>query len=196
MATQGFIELGGFGALVDPQTVPRTGQDVRFRAGEGELDDLRQSLELGAARSASADLELRRRSGGGIEVSGRVRADVDQICVVSLDPFETAIDERVLVTFYPPEKLPAPDADAPGDDSEDTEPLEDGMLPLGALGARYDSARARPLSAQTGRGTSRGAGAGRGKAVTVRGVVETEERRLSGPRRENRAEKMLLVSVW
>lgn len=133
MATQGFIELGGFGALVDPQTVPRTGQDVRFRAGEGELDDLRQSLELGAARSASAELELRRRSGGGIEVSGRVRADVDQICVVSLDPFETAIDERVLVTFYPPEKLPAPDADAPGDDSEDTEPLEDGMLPLGAL---------------------------------------------------------------
>jgi hypothetical protein len=89
--------------------------------------------------AARASFEVTPESGGRVHVTGRVQGLIGQICVVTLDPIENAIDEPVDLTFVPPEQVPqvvhsaedvagkeAEIADAP-------EPIENGIIDLGRL---------------------------------------------------------------
>jgi uncharacterized metal-binding protein YceD (DUF177 family) len=74
------------------------------------------------------------RRGAGLHVNGRVRGEVGQTCVVTLDPIENAVDEEVDLLFLP--GVPEPQAE--GEADEDLpEPLVDDRIDLGAIATEF-----------------------------------------------------------
>src|SRR5215213_4474475 len=77
------------------EQIPETGvhrdieADVAAREGIAAMGGLREVL------AASASLDVAPKSGGRFHVEGRVRARIGQTCVVTLDPMDRDIDEKV-----------------------------------------------------------------------------------------------------
>jgi uncharacterized metal-binding protein YceD (DUF177 family) len=126
-------------AFVPVVQIPDTGlhrdieADAATRAAMADIAGLRE------ISSARASFDLTPRSGGRVQVSGRVQARVGQTCVVTLDPIENDIDEEVDLMFAPVEQIPeltepADEADDASTDVTDTpEPIENGVIDLGRL---------------------------------------------------------------
>lgn len=85
---------------------------LRLEADEATRANLRRDLKLEALSELSADLDVRPWLDGA-ELTGRLHAVVTQICGVSLDPFDTVIDEPLLVRFVP---AGSPNAPPPPED--------------------------------------------------------------------------------
>jgi uncharacterized metal-binding protein YceD (DUF177 family) len=105
---------------------------AEVRAELAELAGLRDLPQL------SAEFDLFRQ-GAGVLVTGRVKAKVGQICVVSLEPMESEIEEAVDLEFTPAAGAPvAKKARKRADGSDEPpEPLVDGTLDLGALATEF-----------------------------------------------------------
>jgi hypothetical protein len=107
--------------------------DPATRAAMAELGGLREIL------SASASLDVTPKSGGRVHVEGRVRARVGQICVVTLDPIESEIDEPIDLIFAPPEQIPEmaalvdEAAESAVEIPDPPEPIVNGVIDLGRL---------------------------------------------------------------
>jgi len=104
--------------------------DARARTVMAEAAGLRDMSFLRAA------FDLSHRSGGRVHVAGRVQAKVGQTCVVTLEPIDNEIDEKVDLIFAAEEI--APQVAAENDDGESAvaeppEPIENGMIDLGRL---------------------------------------------------------------
>jgi len=89
--------------LVD---VPAGGLHVR-RRDLGEADRAAFAAQIGVAglRGFDLDIHVRPYRGDGLAVEGRVSAEVDQTCVVTLEPMVSRIDEEVEITFRPEDKI-------------------------------------------------------------------------------------------
>jgi len=118
--------------LVAVADIPDTGlhrliaAPAEARAGIAKLAGLRDLPSL------TGEFELTRQ-GGGVHVSGRVKARVGQTCVVSLEPIENEVDEAVDLLF-----APGPGAGEPAADGEQPpETLIDGQVDLGALAVEF-----------------------------------------------------------
>jgi uncharacterized metal-binding protein YceD (DUF177 family) len=122
--------------------IPESGRHIEIDASpETCARLLRLVAGLSTVRelsSLSAVFDLARQ-GARIHVTGRVTAKVGQVCVVTLEPIESHIDEAVDLMF-----APAPgEAEAPGQeievrlDQEPPEPLTGGTLDLGALATEF-----------------------------------------------------------
>ena len=115
------------------------GVTVDVEAGPEERAALAADLGLPAIH----DLRGRFRIVGSperVRVTGRVEAKVEQTCVVSLDGFETAVDEEVDVTFAAPPPRVRGDADGAveielRDDMPDE--LAGDTIDLGAVTAEF-----------------------------------------------------------
>lgn len=123
--------------VVRVEDVPATGETVEIVAGPDALESLAQAIGVAQVLSARALLHLA-PAGGGVQVKGEARATVEQICVVTLDPFQTEIAEPIDVRFAPPGEMAEAEArlrtHPPDDESEMPElpePIVDGTLPLG-----------------------------------------------------------------
>ena len=98
-------------------------------ADAAECAALATRLRLPAVAAMSCRFELSRegRDGDVVVALGRLRARVEQECVVSLDPFEAAIDEAFRVRF-----VPAGSEDAEIDpESDDELPYSGASIDLG-----------------------------------------------------------------
>ncbi len=125
--------------------VPEGGTDVSIAADAETLRALASADNLPNIASLDAEFHIARRPGERFNVSGEMRAKVTQICVVSLEPFESEIIEPIDVDFAPPEEAAelAAKWDAahetahlePGEDPPD--PIIDGQIDLGALAAEF-----------------------------------------------------------
>jgi uncharacterized metal-binding protein YceD (DUF177 family) len=121
--------------------IPDTGLHREFSASSTE----RQAIaELGGLRdvlSARASLDVTLLREGRVRVAGQVTARVGQICVVTLDPIESDIDEAIDLIFAPPEQIPAladlvdDAAESDAEIPDPPEPIEGGMIDLGRLAA-------------------------------------------------------------
>ena len=85
-----------------------------------------------------AGFEVTRHGKGGLHVTGRISATVEQACVVTLEPLVNDVEEDIDLLFSP---ATAPEGggetaarEAPGDDAE---PLIDGGVDLGALATEF-----------------------------------------------------------
>lgn len=132
--------------LVDAQTVTNHPQKLRISAGEGERKALVKRLDIHQINSLSADLTLYREKGNVIHVNGLMKAHVVQSCSISADPVQTQIEETfegwyadqdriVMLAKARHEKLGRlADSELPiMDESEDPEPLVNGMIDVGEL---------------------------------------------------------------
>jgi uncharacterized metal-binding protein YceD (DUF177 family) len=117
-------------------SVPRAGQDVALRPTEAQRTAIAAFLALPAVESFESDVTIAPSRGGSFHVTGGVKARVQQVCVVSLEPFPAEIDEAIDVRFAPEEQLGAPgkkEVERTLDDEDPPEPVVNGVIDLGEL---------------------------------------------------------------
>jgi uncharacterized metal-binding protein YceD (DUF177 family) len=105
---------------------------VELEAKPAERKALVERFDLQALETLNAELKLVRAGGGVIRVTGRLRAEGAQICVVTLDPVPFALDQEVALAFAPAGTLADSGevvVEAEGEDAP--EPIEDGAIDLG-----------------------------------------------------------------
>jgi uncharacterized metal-binding protein YceD (DUF177 family) len=109
-------------------------------AGEGERQRIAATAGLRELPRLAASFDLVHAGGSLVRVSGRVRAQVEQTCVVTLEPLTSDFDEAIDVMFAPE----AREATAAKDDGDEDplgedppEPIVNGEIDLGALATEF-----------------------------------------------------------
>ena len=127
--------VGPLSRLVDVSNVPPHGLEVQVEATEEERDALAKDFKLSAIRALTGEYKLT-ASAKGVHVAGTVRAAITQICVVSLEPFDSDLAEDVQVDFAETIGMPA----EPPTEMHEYEPPDEivnGEIDLGALTAEF-----------------------------------------------------------
>jgi uncharacterized metal-binding protein YceD (DUF177 family) len=121
--------------------IPIAGLDVRIAADAATLTALAKADDLPGIASLEATFHLSPKAGERINVSGEMRATVTQICVVTLEPFDSNIVEPIDVDFAPAEMLQGDAAMPPGEEvllaPDPPDPIVDGKIDLGALASEF-----------------------------------------------------------
>lgn len=128
-----------------PWQVPVAVEDV---AETGAHFDLAADAQVRAAVARTAGLrDLPRleanfdvtRRGAGLRVAGRVSATVGQLCVVTLEPLVTEVEEAIDLLFVPQPTAEREDGEVGtrGESADETEPLIGGLVDLGALAIEF-----------------------------------------------------------
>lgn len=127
--------VGPLSRLVDVMNIPPRGQEVRVETSADERAALARDFGLPGIRALSADYKLT-STAKGIHVTGVVKASITQVCVVTLDSFDSDLEEEVEVDFAEPSGMPA---ESPTDINEYEPPDEivNGQIDLGALTAEF-----------------------------------------------------------
>jgi uncharacterized metal-binding protein YceD (DUF177 family) len=102
-------------------------------ADDGERRAVAERLELVALHALDAELETRRDpSGSVVTVRGHARADLERLCVVTLEPFRSEVEVAIDRPFT---LMPARAADAVDIDPllDEPDPLPPSGLDLGEL---------------------------------------------------------------
>ena len=81
--------------------LPARGTNVTVEASPAEREALARDLDLPAINSLTARLHVT-GSPARVHVRGTIRASIVQTCVVTLEPFESELDEEVEVSFRAP----------------------------------------------------------------------------------------------
>jgi uncharacterized metal-binding protein YceD (DUF177 family) len=119
--------------------IPDTGLHRDIEAASAVCEAMAELAEVREIRSAHASFDVTLTRDGRVHVAGQIRAVVGQICVVTLDPMETAIDEAIDLEFAPPEQIPQlsdlVDAAEESDKEipDPPEPIVNGMIDLGRV---------------------------------------------------------------
>lgn len=119
--------------------IPDTGLQRSFEANQTVREAMAKIAGVREILSASASFDMRLKSGGRVHVTGRLKARIGQICVVTLDPIENEIDEQIDLMFAPTGQIPhlsdlVDDAAESNDGASDPpEPIVEGMIDLGRL---------------------------------------------------------------
>jgi Large ribosomal RNA subunit accumulation protein YceD len=141
------VEEGAFVRLVRVESVPEGGVDHVVEASEAERLALAEANGLAAVGRLTGRFSLKRAGRGAVRVTGEVHAEATQICVVSLEPFDVALDEDVEVRYAAPAgessgrrgKPPTPTraSDFTVDEEDQPDSIVDGKIDLGALAVEF-----------------------------------------------------------
>jgi uncharacterized metal-binding protein YceD (DUF177 family) len=127
--------VGPLSRLIDVMKIPPRGQEVHVEATAEECAALARDFGLPGIQALSGDYQLK-TSAKGIHVTGVVKASITQVCVTTLDPFDSNIEEEVEVDFAEASGMPA----EPPTDINEYEPPDEivnGQIDLGALTAEF-----------------------------------------------------------
>ncbi len=127
--------VGPLSRPVDVMNLPPQGTEIHVEATAEECDALAKDFGLPGIRSLSGDFKLK-SSVKGVHVNGTVKADVTQICVVTLDPFDSVIEEDVEVDFAESSGMP-PEPPTEMHEYEPPDEIINGEIDLGALTAEF-----------------------------------------------------------
>ena len=112
--------------LVALDRVGPHGASVVVEANAAELAAVAARLGVPAVQAVRCAFKMR-RVGGVIEAEGELSARLTQVCVVSLDEFDGAVEDRFTIHFVPAgTEDEEPDPDAP-----DQVPFEGSAIDLG-----------------------------------------------------------------
>lgn len=127
--------------------VPEAGLDIAIAADAASRQALAAADALPGIASLEADFHIAPKAGHRFNVSGEMRAKITQICVVSLEPFDSEIVEPIDVDFAPADEVDRIEAEvraanllgveAAGPESEPPDPIIDGKIDLGALASEF-----------------------------------------------------------
>jgi len=139
-----------FSRMVVVDSVGEAGAHVKFSATPEECAELARQDDLVALRDLCVEAQLTRRGREGINATGRVTAVVTQTCVVTLDPFETQVDEPFDIAFAPEAEAQAAyeramaELEAAQDKArllaeqpDPPDPIIDGKIDVGALACEF-----------------------------------------------------------
>jgi len=134
-----------FSRLVTLAHVPAAGQSLRLVADAAERAALAGRFELPGLHALVGELELRPAPEGRVQVTGRLAAEVDQACVVTLEPVRERVEEPVALRLLPDGMEPSD-----GDDDPDDIPAENGVVDLGEALAQQLSLALNPYPRAAG----------------------------------------------
>lgn len=135
--------------LVD--IIPTRGMDMEIEANAAERSALAERFVISEVRSLSASVHLQAIAGGTLfRVDGRLRAEVVQACVVTLEPLEEKIDETFTMTFGGSEESDSMELDLSPDEDDPPEPLIDGAIDLGEVVAEHLALALDPFPRKAG----------------------------------------------
>lgn len=123
---------------VSVEEVPEGGRHVSLKADAAVRAALAAQLGLRDLPRLEARFDVSRQGRDGLAVVGEVSATVGQNCVVTLDPVENEVVEKVDLVFLPPSGPARRDeADDSPDAGDAPETLENGKVDLGALATEF-----------------------------------------------------------
>ena len=109
-------------------------------ATEAECRDVATALGLLACHSIRVTYTIDHCPRGRFRVTGVLDAEVQQACVVSLEPVSDRLSVALDVEFWPPEQIQADDeidvvveSDDDNDIADDPEPIDDGAIGIGRI---------------------------------------------------------------
>lgn len=124
----------------DVSHLGNSGQKLHLVADAAERGDIARDFDLLALDSLEADLDIAPWGVKGVRVEGRLRADVVQACVITLQPVPAHIDERFSLSFLPADAIAAdPKTVAEAevivvyDEEDPPEPLEGNSIDFGPI---------------------------------------------------------------
>jgi uncharacterized metal-binding protein YceD (DUF177 family) len=113
--------------------LPPEGATVKLVPGEKERTALAHHVGVLAVPALVADMKATPDGKGGVMVEGDLAATVRQTCVVSLEPFDNAVNEHIELRFL---SEPAAASLATENDADERDPadvIRSGIVDLGAL---------------------------------------------------------------
>lgn len=115
------------------------GTPVAFEATPSECEAIAEALGILKVSSASADFTVSPFRKDGFKVIGEVRAEVEQACVVTLEPVPETIRETVDLRFLPESEIDPITEEIEVDiDAEDPpEPILGATVDLGVLTTEF-----------------------------------------------------------
>jgi hypothetical protein len=113
--------------------IPTGGLDRRREATEGECMAIADALGILKLGRLQAHYRIRAVAGNGYRLTGNVTGDVEQACVVTLEPVAAKIDAPFDVEFRPQVETADNDEDASVLDGPDVDILERGVIPVGRI---------------------------------------------------------------
>jgi uncharacterized metal-binding protein YceD (DUF177 family) len=114
--------------------IPADGTHFSLEADAAARAAIARAAELVGLPRLTAEFDVAWQGREAVHVAGAVSADIQQTCVVTLDPLENTIEERVDLMFAPaPDAAATMAAETPDDAQDASEPLVDGTIDLGAL---------------------------------------------------------------
>jgi hypothetical protein len=134
-------------------SVPRNGQNVVLKASREACAAVAAALDLPAVRQLEARFLVTPARSGVISVTGTVQADIDQLCVVSLEAFPSTINEKIDLRYMAEDKIAAPqkaEVERSLADIDPPEPLIGGIIDLGALSVEYLALALDPFARKPG----------------------------------------------
>ena len=126
--------MSEFSRVVRLDELPPGGTTMTLDAEPAERDALARRFSLLALHRLQATLRLEPGAvagGRSLHVFGRLGAEVEQECVVTLDPVPARIDEPVDLTFAEGAAAPEGEAVVAVEAEDPPEPIEDGTVDLG-----------------------------------------------------------------
>jgi len=136
--TRATMTPGSVGPLsrpVDVMNLPPQGAQFQVVATAEECAVLAKDFKIPAIRSLSGDYKLS-GSAKGVHVAGRVKAAITQVCVVTLDTFDSEIEEEVEVDFAESSGMP-PEPPTEMHEYEPPDEIVNGHVDLGAITAEF-----------------------------------------------------------
>ena len=107
------------------------GLDLTIEANAAECAALTQRMNLPAVLSVSCTFHLIRESRDKVLARGVLRAQVTQVCIISLEEFNSPVEEIFQVRFVPSGE----EADDVDPDADDEIPFEGNLIDLGEAAA-------------------------------------------------------------
>ncbi len=90
-----------FSRPLDVESVPLKGLALTVEPAPSDYPTIAAACGLPAVASLRVSYKVMPRAGGRYEVTGDLAARVTQVCVVSLEPFESDVTEDIDLTFAP-----------------------------------------------------------------------------------------------
>jgi len=121
-------------------SVTTSGLHVDLTADERVRSRLARVAGLEGLPRLSASFDVTLHGRGGLRVAGRVSATVRQTCGITLEPFDNEVNEAIDVVFRPDVAEFSAEKSSTGAEialEDETEPLVNGMIDLGALATEF-----------------------------------------------------------
>jgi uncharacterized metal-binding protein YceD (DUF177 family) len=116
-----------FSRPLQTDRVPKAGSTEKIAAEPQERVALAKRMKLPAIHTLSAEIRATPWRGGGIKLEGHLTADLEQVSVVSLEPFRETVSMPIARYFLPP------GAAADATDEDDADPIDNGWIDLGEV---------------------------------------------------------------
>jgi hypothetical protein len=130
--------------------VPESGRQFDLAAEEGVRAALANAIGLRSLPRLEASFDVARHGRAGLRVMGHVSATVGQTCVVTLEPVENEVEEKVDLVFEPEATDSAQEGGTKLALEDAPEPLLGGVVDLGVIAVEFLTLGIDPYPRKTG----------------------------------------------